>query len=86
VQIFGPVSDDQEVALVMEYIDGCTLRSRLQSLAKEPLKTKLQIIVAAATALLHMHSSALLHGDFSANNLMVCRIGFIIPYTMSHIA
>ena len=64
---------DSEVGpfLAMEYVPGRTLESILKSGVDLPLKTKLAIAVALATALDHAHSQNVVHRDVKPGNIMI---------------
>ncbi len=67
--IYDVLEDKDEVLLVIEYIDGGTLRQRL----KEPFTTQqfLEIAIQCSDALATAHEKNILHGDIKPENIML---------------
>lgn len=71
--IYDVVEHQDEVFLVMEYVDGGTLRQRL----KEPFSAQqfLEIAIQCADALAAAHEKCILHGDIKPENIMLTPSG-----------
>ena len=67
--IYDVLENDGEVLLVMEYVEGATLRRRLA----EPISTEqfLDIAIQCAEGLRAAHEQRILHGDIKPENIMV---------------
>ena len=76
IQIFDFDSDveDRCYYMVMELIDGLTLKERLQEMAqkgqKMPLDEAVHIVVAVADALDYAHRHGMVHRDIKPSNIM----------------
>ena len=72
--IFDILQDKGEVLLVMEYIEGSSLRARLQTgaLAVEQV---IELAVCCAEALQAAHEKAIIHGDIKPENMMLTPAG-----------
>ncbi len=57
--------------LVLEWLEGETLRDLVQARRRLALRQSLEILEAAAGAVAHIHSRGLTHGDVRAENLIV---------------
>ena len=69
--IYDVFTVGDELFLVMEYIDGSTLRERLQS----PLSVNefCRIAIQCADALSAAHQKGIVHGDLKPSNIMLTR-------------
>jgi eukaryotic-like serine/threonine-protein kinase len=72
-QIYDVLQEKDEVVLVMEYVEGMTLRSRM----REPigLSELLDIAVQCTQALVAAHEKGLLHCDIKPENIMLTPAG-----------
>ena len=62
-------------SIVMDCIDGETLRAMIYSKKLHPIKNKdelIQIVKDIAGALLHIHELRVVHSDLKANNVIIC--------------
>jgi serine/threonine protein kinase len=57
--------------LVMEYLQGLSLRERLQTQGKLPLKAALQLSGQLMLALIHAHSKGIVHRDIKPDNIFL---------------
>src|SRR5690242_4600276 len=57
--------------LVMEYLQGQSLRERLQTQGKMPLKAALQLSGQLMLALIHAHSKGIVHRDIKPDNIFL---------------
>lgn len=80
VQVFELGYEDDELFLVMEFVDGRTLQSMLAAAdGPLPLRCALSIMISTATAIHHAHEATntegqpldLVHRDISPSNVMV---------------
>ncbi len=69
---FG-VDDELGSFIVMEYLKGETLHSRLGRVGRMKVHQALQIALQVAEALHHMHGEGIIHCDVKAENVFLCR-------------
>jgi len=67
------LGEDGRAYIVLEHIDGATLRDLLQRLGTPPLSLALEIGRQAALALQYLHRQRIVHRDISPGNLMLTR-------------
>ncbi|HET9226579.1 MAG TPA: serine/threonine-protein kinase, partial [Thermoanaerobaculia bacterium] len=67
------VEDDGNAWLVLEWIDGVTLREALRRDGPPPLSLALEIARQTCEALAYLHRQKIVHRDVSPGNLMVAR-------------
>jgi serine/threonine-protein kinase len=67
------LGEDGRAFLVLEYIDGMTLRDVLRHLGIPPLPLVLEIGRQVCQALTHLHRQRIVHRDISLANLMLTR-------------
>jgi hypothetical protein len=60
--------------LVMEYLQGQSLRERLQSSGPLPLKAGLQLCAQLMLALIHAHSKGIVHRDIKPDNIFLLNV------------
>ncbi|WP_237055522.1 serine/threonine-protein kinase [Microbulbifer sediminum] len=72
VQIYDVVEQAGEMALVMEFIDGCSL-SQWQRERAPGLAQRLDILGQVCTGLARAHSIGIIHRDLKADNILVDR-------------
>jgi formylglycine-generating enzyme required for sulfatase activity/tRNA A-37 threonylcarbamoyl transferase component Bud32 len=69
------VTDEGNHYMVMEFIDGVTLETRLQEIAAQsdllPLEEAIRIARAVATALAYAHRHGMVHRDVKPSNVML---------------
>lgn len=71
--VYDVVEDNEELFLVMEYVEGQTLRRRLTQPVTVP--EFLEIAVQCATALVAAHKRGILHQDIKPENIMLTPAG-----------
>ncbi|HUX77970.1 MAG TPA: protein kinase [Anaerolineae bacterium] len=68
--------------MVMEFIDGSSLKTRLEEMGREdqviPLDEAIRIILAVATALEYAHQHGMVHRDIKPANIMFTEDGQVI--------
>ncbi|MEA2561547.1 MAG: hypothetical protein QOH06_3051 [Acidobacteriota bacterium] len=67
------VADDGNAWLVLEWIDGVTLRQALRRNGPPPLSLSLEIARQTCEALAYLHRQRIVHRDVSPGNLMLAR-------------
>jgi eukaryotic-like serine/threonine-protein kinase len=67
------LGEDGRAYIVLEHIEGATLRELLGKLGTPPLSLALEIARQAALALQYLHRQRIVHRDISPGNLMLTR-------------
>lgn len=76
VPVLALAGSGSDRALVMELVQGCTLRSMLQRRVHGVgMRTSLAIAAQVAGAMAQLHAVGLVHGDLKPSNLMLERRG-----------
>lgn len=70
INIYDVVSEGSNQYIVMEYVDGVTLKEYMQE-HKLPLNAVLEIGVRLADALQHAHSHNIIHCDIKPQNILI---------------
>ncbi len=84
VQVYDFDSDAENNTyyMVMEFIDGPSLKTRLQEMAQEdqtlPLEEAIRIVIAVANALDYAHQHGMIHRDIKPANIMFTQDGQVI--------
>ena len=75
--IYDVLEEKGEIFLVMEYVEGQTLRARLRARLREPLATEefLRLAVQCTEALVAAHEKGVVHRDIKPENIMVTPAG-----------
>ncbi len=75
VSIYDTCHDHDAEAIVMELVDGTTLRSKLDEVGFLPPEQVVAIGTQVADALAAAHRAGLVHRDIKPANILVCRDG-----------
>ena len=70
IGIFDVIDDEQDQYIVMEYVEGRTLKEILKDYRVEP-RAALQITMQLADALQHAHSQNVVHCDIKPQNILM---------------
>ena len=76
VRIFAIDGDTTELSIIMEFVDGSTLRE-LVAQGPLPLPRVLSIVAQVADAMAEAHAARLIHGDLKPSNLMFDATGAV---------
>ncbi len=72
VAVFDAVPHGGKLCIVMEYVDGVTLRAWLAQSAR-PWRRVLEVFIHAGRGLAAAHAAGIAHGDFKPDNVLVSR-------------
>ncbi len=75
-RLLDVVEDGEEPCLVMEGVEGASLKEFLSRRGKIPWKQGLSFMTGVVKALAHAHSLGISHGSLSPANILVCRQGY----------
>ncbi len=78
VNVFNYFEANNTAYIIMEYLDGLTLRQTLQA-EKKPLTVDrcIKVAIAVCDALESIHKEGILHRDVSPDNIMICKDGTV---------
>jgi tetratricopeptide (TPR) repeat protein/tRNA A-37 threonylcarbamoyl transferase component Bud32 len=76
VRIFGIEGDAHQQSIVMEYVDGSTLRQLAQSGPMPEARVR-DIVRQVALAMQEAHAANMVHGDLKPSNLMLDAMGAV---------
>lgn len=71
VQVYDVAVDSRHVFVIMELIEGETLRRRLSRLQRLPTSEFFALACPVVAALSHAHQRGLVHRDITSNNIML---------------
>src|SRR3954471_11263193 len=72
VAVYDIVADEEGVLIVMEYVDGGTLRLEMDSGPMEPARA-IEVLCGVAAALDHAHEHGVVHRDVKPANVLIAR-------------
>ncbi len=78
VEIYDWFEDNCTAYIVMEYLEGETLLTRLEREEKISPEECVNIITPVLTALERIHAAGLIHRDIAPDNIMLCRDGRVV--------
>jgi serine/threonine protein kinase len=71
ISLYDVIEDDGKIYLVMEYVEGVSLRELLNELHALPFQSALGIFLQVASAVEFAHSHGILHLDIKPENIMI---------------
>ena len=77
VQIYDSFTENNTAYIVMEYLDGETLKEVLKREEKLPLDRALNILMPILSSLKVIHKSGMIHRDIAPDNIIVCKNGSV---------
>ncbi|WP_080874800.1 Stk1 family PASTA domain-containing Ser/Thr kinase [Oceanobacillus timonensis] len=75
VNIFDVGEDDQTLYMVMEYVEGMTLKEYIQQYGPVDVPLALDIMKQIASAIAHAHENDIIHRDIKPQNILIDRFG-----------
>ncbi|UOF89204.1 Stk1 family PASTA domain-containing Ser/Thr kinase [Fodinisporobacter ferrooxydans] len=75
VNIYDVGTDDEDHFIVMEYIDGCTLKEKIESLGALQAEEAVRIAKQICDALEHAHAHNIVHRDIKPHNILISKDG-----------
>jgi len=84
---FGFELEARQLYMVMEYVEGTPLQSKLRTDGPLPLERAMQITVQIAVALEFAHRRSVVHRDVKPANLMLCPDGHVklLDFGVAHV-
>jgi len=73
VQIYDLRSDEEKLSLILEFVEGLSLRKLLKERGPLPLHVAVTIAAHIAAGLEHAHAAGIIHRDLKPENVMVSR-------------
>jgi serine/threonine protein kinase len=80
VAVYDIVTDEDSVLIVMEYVDGGTLRLEMDSGPMAPARA-IEVLCGVAAALDHAHEHGVAHRDVKPANVLIARRGGDVKLT-----
>ncbi|MEG1687225.1 MAG: Stk1 family PASTA domain-containing Ser/Thr kinase, partial [Angelakisella sp.] len=77
VKIFDVILDSQNPAIVMEYVDGITVKDFIERRGSVSIRVAVSLTVQLLRALQHAHDNGIVHRDIKPQNIMVLADGTI---------
>ncbi len=77
VTIYDIIASSQLSLIVMEFVEGITLRDKLASAKSLPLSETVQILSQVAEGLEHAHEHKVVHRDIKPANILISRLGVV---------
>src|SRR4051812_478998 len=80
VAVYDIVTDEDGVLIVMEYVDGATLRLEMDSGPIAPGRA-IEVLCGVAAALDHAHEHGVVHRDVKPANVLIAERGSVVKLT-----
>jgi len=74
-QVLDTGADGETFFIVMEYLDGQSLRERIDATGSLPVERSVQIMFDVCDAVAYAHDQGIIHRDIKPDNIMVLRGG-----------
>lgn len=75
VPIYDSLFENDTAYIVMEYIDGETLKAKMEREGRMSVESAMEIILPIAAALTEIHKEGIIHRDIAPDNIMVDKEG-----------
>jgi serine/threonine protein kinase len=75
VKVYELIERDDQLCLVMEFVDGATLKRTIDDDGGMSIADSLSILVDLASAVAAVHASGIVHRDLKPQNVMVSKTG-----------
>lgn len=75
VSVFDATVEDDQCYLVMEYVDGASLKAHTHKGALLPLDKVLNIVFQCAKAVHYAHENGVIHRDIKPSNIVIAKSG-----------
>lgn len=75
VQIYDAFQENGTAYIVMEYLEGETLKEKLQREGKVSVEEAIRLVVPVAKALNEVHKESIIHRDIAPDNLFITKDG-----------
>lgn len=73
VKILDTFNENDTAYIIMEFLEGETLKERLQREGSFSVETALQIVLPVAEALVQVHREGIIHRDISPDNIFITK-------------
>lgn len=74
IRDFG-ILDDGNPYMVLDYLEGKSLKEHIQSLRQKNIVDELELIKQVSIAMTHAHRHGIIHRDLKSNNIMLQKVG-----------
>jgi len=75
VRVYDSFEENNTAYIVMEYLNGETLESRIDRISKVPYQEAVKMIMPLAEALKRVHSAGIIHRDIAPDNIFITEDG-----------
>lgn len=75
VSVFDSFEENGTAYIVMEYLDGITLREHIKDAGKYSAEEVVQLFSPVMETLIHLHKTGVIHRDISPDNIMLMKDG-----------
>lgn len=71
--VYDCIEENNTAYIIMEFLDGITLKQRLEERGKLTFEEAMKIIMPVINSLAKVHEQNLIHRDISPDNIMLCK-------------